>query len=698
MSSTEPDRAGTSHVWLRGGRRTDRLARLDHLGLPEPLLPERPVLDAHGRRRGPYTLFGTVLRGVVPVALERWPELVAAHEIAILTAAPELRDIVPATRETLTSLAIPAERTRFYSRLRTLRIAHGLAEFLRDHAAGLGKPRCLVIEELDHADPTDVEAVGVLVRRVDPAVLRVVIGTGSDQLPEAPTAPAAPHLAVVEAFTGGEPGPAPEGDLVAAYVADECLTDDPRSVAAYDAADPARRAALHDARADELEATGELTWRLGAVPYHRERGADPKITGVRALRFALDYCIDNGFYDVTVELGVRGRALVTSAANPEFWWAFTTKMTTSLGAVSRPEEAEALYDEARAVSTSASVHMQAAYATAMLYTRHHDEPHRDHQLARGWINQAIAFASQIQDPRERAFQSAFHRNGLALIEVHQRKLPAALELVNWGLESLDEALGASGHALHRSVLRHNRANVYGGLGRLEEALADFTAVIELDPNYSEYYFDRANLLRRMDRHDDALVDYEHAMRLSPPYPEVFYNRADIRRDQGDDEGALADLDYVLDLDPDHVDARLNRAGLLLELGAAAAAERDVVAGLAVDPANAALHCLEGQLALLDEDLDRAEAAFTRATEADPTYQPAWVGRATTRFAGGAPAAALAHLDRAAALADDAAVLFNRALVLRALDRYTEARQDLERAAVLAPDDPDVLSELRAAAA
>ena len=94
--------------------------------------------------------------------------MVAAHEIELRCVTPELRDRIPATRETLTSLAVPAERTRFYSRLRTLRIAHGLTEFLRDYAAAIGEPRSIVIDHLDDADQTDQELVSVLLRRIDP--------------------------------------------------------------------------------------------------------------------------------------------------------------------------------------------------------------------------------------------------------------------------------------------------------------------------------------------------------------------------------------------------------------------------------------------------------------------------------------------------------------------------------------------------
>ena len=84
-------------------------------------------------------------------------------------------------------------------------------------------------------------------------------------------------------------------------------------------------------------------------------------------------------------------------------------MTTSLAALGRAAEAEQLYNEARASSASASVHMQAAYATAMLYTRHHDEQERDDDRALGWINEAIAIARLLPDVKDRAMQTSSTR-------------------------------------------------------------------------------------------------------------------------------------------------------------------------------------------------------------------------------------------------------------------------------------------------
>ncbi|HEX4091896.1 MAG TPA: tetratricopeptide repeat protein [Trebonia sp.] len=692
----------TRHYWVDATGQGQRSAIIAGLPVPPPLLPPA---SAHRRLRGPYTAAGTIMRAVAPDALARFPALVAAHEIEIRCVTPELRDLIPATRETLTSLAVPAERTRFYSRLRTLRIAHGLTEFLRDYATAIGEPRSVVVDDVDDADQTDQELVSVLLRRLDPGLLTLVIGTsGAADRPEPaarfgdPLGRAltryAQHLDAAGPASQAAPRPpaaaslpVPAG-LAAAYVSSDCTADAPGLESAYLRLSTAERARLHDARADELAAAGEFSLRLGAIPYHREHGADPAGAGAEALREALDYCIDMGFYEATVDFGRRGRALIDWREQQDLWWTFTTKMTTSLAALGRAADAEALYDEARASSASASVHMQAAYATAMLYTRHHDEEERDHDRALGWIHEAIAIAGLLPDPKDRAMQTVFNQNGLALIKSHQGDREDALRLVSNGLARLDSDLDPTEHRLHRSVLRYNRAQLHAGLGRLEEALADYTAVIEEDPHYAEYHFDRAALLRRLGRDGEAMTEYETAMRLSPPFPELYYNRGDLRSALGDDDGALADFGYVLDIDPGYVDARINRVAILMELGHPDAARRDVTAGLAVAPDDPHLLCLLARLELEEGHRDDARAAADAAVRTGAGVAEAWATRAAIAFETGDPGAAVSDLSRAIDIAPDSAMLFNRAIANQALGNWGPAEADFTAVLAAEPSEAE----------
>ncbi|MER8182104.1 tetratricopeptide repeat protein [Kitasatospora sp. NPDC094015] len=680
------------HHWIRA---THRGAAVEARTGPD-LPPALATVSAHRRLRGPYTAAGSVLRAVVPDALTRCPEAVRQHDVEILSVAPELRRAVQATRETLTSLAIPKERTRFYSRLRTLRITHGLVEFLTAYAKALGDgPRTLVVTDVQHADPTDQEFLAVLLRRADPALLTVVLTTG----PTAPTPPDGPvetplpaalaaHCTVLDVDTAPQPLPA---DPARAWVEGDGTADDPRLEQAYLALPAERRAALHDERYRRLGEIGEESLALGALTWHAQHGGDPLGTGVPALRRALDTCIDLGFYHATVELGERGRTLVGPAQDLDAWWAFTTKMTTSLAALGLPERSLPFYTEARAVTTHPVVHMQAAYATSMLYTRHFDAGQRDHLLARGWINQAIAIAEQLPDRKEATARAVFNRNGLALIEMHQGDLPAALTLLDQCLATLEQTLAPDEHALHRSVLRHNRAQVTAQLGMHAESIADFDRVIALDPNYAEYHFDRGLAHRGLGHPEQALDDFEQAVRLSPPFPEAYYNRADVRAELGDLDGAVADFGYVLELDPAFPDAHLNRAGLLLALGELAAAWQDVDAGLALTPDSPELWSLKAQLHIEAEDQEQALAALGRALEAEPGYAPGWALRGTLAYERGELPAALADLERAAALSPDPEIRFNLAVVLRESGRTGDAVGVLD-ALLVEEEDPEVRAE------
>ncbi|MFE2106877.1 tetratricopeptide repeat protein [Kitasatospora sp. NPDC059463] len=668
------------HHWVRAARRSARVEARDRLELP----PVLAVVNADRRLRGPYTAVGSVLRAIVPDALARCPEAVSGHDIELLSTTPELRELVPATRETLTSLAVPKERTRFYSALRTLRIAHGLVEFLEAYlrAAGDG-PRTLVVDDAHRADPTDGEFLAVLLRRIDPGLLTVVVTTGTEAL-ERPDGPGretlpdalAAHCAVLDVPAAREDGPSRAGasdpGLGRAHVVADGTGDDPAALAAYLALPADERARLHDLRRAELETVGESSLRLGAIAWHAEHGSDPSGVGADILRHALDHCMDLGYYHAVVDLGERGRRLVTHESHPTHWWAFTTKMTTSFAALGLAERALPLYDEARTLSASPEVHMQAAYATAMLHTRHFEAGRRDHGLARAWANQAIAFARWHPDPKEREARVVFNRNGLALIEVHQGRPQAALELLDACIAQLDETLEPHEHALHRSVLRYNRAQVYAALGRHAEAVADYTAVIDCDPNYAEYHFDRGMLWRDLGEPERALADYDRAVRLSPPFPEAYFNRADVLAELGDTEAAVADFGYVLQLDPEFDDARLNRASLLFEAGAHEAARADVRAGLARTPGNARLLCLQGQLLAAADDPAAAADAYAAALSADPDYAQAWALLGELRYQQGDLDGAGRNLARAVELSAEPGLRFNLAVVHHDAGRYGEA--------------------------
>jgi tetratricopeptide (TPR) repeat protein len=653
--------------------------------VPAGAPPLLAAVTADRRRRGPYTAAGSLVRAVAADAVARVPELVARHDVELLTVAPELAGAIECRRETLTSSSSPEERTRFYPRARSRRVAHGLVEFLDAYVASLGGARTVLVEGIGQADGTDAEWLAILLRRSDPARLCVVLAGGIDD-PRSELGLAIDRHTLPVAFTAALTEP-DETDstwaLADRYVGGDCTSDDPRFVAAYEAATETVRAALHDLRAAELEALDEQSLRLGAIPFHHERGSDPQGAGVASLLAAVEHGVLMGFYESVIELGRRCLALLDWDLRPEECWLVVAKVATAMTSLDRADEAADLYDEACASSTLPSVHLQAAYGRAMLFTRFYEDGRLDHQRAKAWINTAIAISLLLPEGERRAFNLTFNENGLALIEMHLGDVEESLRLVTAGLDRLDAEAGPDRQSLHRSVLRYNRAQLLNRLGRVGDAFDEYSRVIDADPNHSEYYFERAAVLRNLGRLDEAVADYETAIRLSPPYPEPHFNLADLAAELGDHTRALAALGYVLELEPDFVDAHLARADIAYQLGDIERATADVEVGLAVAPDHPQLLCLAGVLALEDGRADDARRAFDAALLVDDSLVEAWANRAVLAFESGDAEGALGDLSAALAIEDTPDLRMNRALAYEAVGRLADAERDQQEARRLA---------------
>ncbi|MEZ0113867.1 tetratricopeptide (TPR) repeat protein [Catenulispora sp. EB89] len=663
----------TAHEWQTGaGRAQDPAGAIR--------------VDCHRGLRGPYTGMGSLLRVLVPRIQEARPDLVRAHLTEILSAAPELADLVGPGPETLTSLASPAERTRIYPANRTRRLAHGAVELLTAFAAEQPDPLAVAFDRVEDADHTDQEFLAILLRRCPADRIRVVVATRGEDLSDELVANLGRYSrrvavppSVRDSASASDSEARDQDALLHAFIEADGTSTDPAERAAYDRADPDQRARLHEEHAAALDARGERSLWFGAIPYHLEHGTDPAGAGVQALYDATRHCGAMGFYRMVIELGLRGRALVDPATRMEEFWLLSTRVSSAHVALGETLVGEPTYHELRARFADPELHMSMSYALAMLYTRHHPPELRDHRVARAHINNAIAIATLLPDPAERAFQTVFQQNGLALIEMHQGHLDEALRLVDEGAHRLSVELPERAHQLHRSVLLHNRAKVCLALGRKEEALGDFDQIVEVDPNYPDYYFERAEARRQLGDVAGALIDCDTAIAISPPFWELHYNRGDIRAALGDTAGAIADFGYVVELEPDQIQARTNLICLLLDAEQPDRARRELAAGLDLQPDQPELLCLRGQERLTAGDPTAAAADFGRALAADPELVPALAGRAEAAFQHGDRAAAAADLRAALRFqADNSDLWFNLGAVLEAggdpdaVRAYTEA--------------------------
>ncbi len=179
----------------------------------------------------------------------------------------------------------------------------------------------------------------------------------------------------------------------------------------------------------------------------------------------------------------------------------------------------------------------------------------------------------------------------------------------------------AGHA--KSGAFHNRGMAYEAKGNLDQAIADISAGIQLDPRRAyrwqergEIYIKQGNFLQAIDDLNEAIrldptrafrfhvrgnayraagnltsaiADYSEAIRLDPvKQPFRFSDRGNALRDAGQHERALDDYATAFQLEPSNAWVLVERGRTYVKMGQPQLARRDFDEALAKDPTNAEL--------------------------------------------------------------------------------------------------------------
>lgn len=252
--------------------------------------------------------------------------------------------------------------------------------------------------------------------------------------------------------------------------------------------------------------------------------------------------------------------------------------------------------------------------------------------------QVEADLARVREPRESLY-------ALALLAFAHADYAAALERIDRYLEAMPgdgEAHGCRGHtlyhlgryeeaeaALSKAIAEHGhcatlfnlRAAVRRRLGKPEAALQDFTRVVQNSPKVPFGYIGRAKVLESLGRHDEAIADATVALTLDPASYEaywaralartrkkdrkgaeadyakaiefgresaelylIYFNRGTVRDDLGDFTGAVADYTRSIELRPVHVEAWLNRGITRMHMQSWAPAVEDFTKVIELRPA------------------------------------------------------------------------------------------------------------------
>jgi tetratricopeptide (TPR) repeat protein len=175
-----------------------------------------------------------------------------------------------------------------------------------------------------------------------------------------------------------------------------------------------------------------------------------------------------------------------------------------------------------------------------------------------------------------------------------RGLTGAQEHSNAGVElarqgKLEEAIAEYSEAIrlepHLVLVYTNRGIAYAKLGQFQRAIQDYDEAIRLDPQYAHAYYSRGAAYAELSQFQRAIQDYDEAIRLDPQYAQAYNYRGIAHVWLGQFQRAIQDYDEAIRLEPQYAQAYAVRslAHTMLNMEAEAQQDFDSAVRLGYDP-------------------------------------------------------------------------------------------------------------------
>jgi tetratricopeptide (TPR) repeat protein len=168
-----------------------------------------------------------------------------------------------------------------------------------------------------------------------------------------------------------------------------------------------------------------------------------------------------------------------------------------------------------------------------------------------------------------------------------------------------------------------RGQAYARQSKYQEAVADYTEAIKLQPQKVEYYHKRAliNGSWPVEKYDAAIADYTEIIKLDPKRSSRWYwHRGNVFKKKKDYQRALADFTQAINLEPSISEKRAYygaRAGLYdAELKNLEASIADLTEMIKIDPRPSVVYFNRGELYLRKKMYEKAVADFTVALKSE----------------------------------------------------------------------------------
>jgi len=258
------------------------------------------------------------------------------------------------------------------------------------------------------------------------------------------------------------------------------------------------------------------------------------------------------------------------------------------------------------------------------------------------------------------------------------------------IQRWDDALADSSKAIE---LNPGDAMTWGQRGLLHtergdyaRALADYARALELDPDNANALTNRSIANFRRGATADAVTDASTAIALKPTFANAWLARGIAYASQKRYGESVADCSRAIELDGELVSAWNNRGIARMELREFPQAAADFSEVVKLDPEYAHGWCNRGNAHSKQGELDEAIADYGRCIEVQPTYQAAWYNRGSVYLQRRRYPEAVADFSKAIELnARHAQSWSNRGNAYAGLQQFDQAMTDFSRALEIKPE-------------
>lgn len=237
---------------------------------------------------------------------------------------------------------------------------------------------------------------------------------------------------------------------------------------------------------------------------------------------------------------------------------------------------------------------------------------------------------------------------------------------------------------------HNRGVTHLKQGEYTQALADFKSALKLKPNYADAYYGRGLAYSSLGKYSQAINDYNKTLKLKPKYADVYHSRGRAYSKQGNYPQAITDYTKALKLKPDDANIYHNRGLAYLKQGKYPQAIADYTKALKLKPKYAAAYHGRGLAYSSLGKYPQAIDDYNQTLQLKPSYAAAHNDRGLAYLKQGNHTQALADFNSALKLKPGyAAAYYGRGLAHSSLGKYPQAIADYNYALKLKPNYADI---------